>query len=113
MHLEDCLRSPVIGRDKRTGALTWSEDQPAVTVSFRAMRDVDNPQLVKVEGVSGLGLRLVDAQGEDVRLGSKGKPLFLRPEQNTLSYAVIPERTLANLNSGSYMAVVDFNLSYE
>ena len=26
------------------------------------MRDVDNPQLVKVEGVSGLGLRLVDAQ---------------------------------------------------
>ncbi|EPK1857969.1 fimbrial protein, partial [Klebsiella pneumoniae] len=73
----------------------------------------DNPQLVKVEGVSGLGLRLVDAQGEDVRLGSKGKPLFLRPEQNTLSYAVIPERTLANLNSGSYMAVVDFNLSYE
>ncbi|MDM7426974.1 fimbrial protein [Klebsiella pneumoniae] len=113
LYLEDCLRSPVIGRDKRTGALTWSEDQPAVTVSFRAMRDVDNPQLVKVEGVSGLGLRLVDAQGEDVRLGSKGKPLFLRPEQNTLSYAVIPERTLANLNSGSYMAVVDFNLSYE
>ena len=44
---------------------------------------------------------------------AKGKPLFLRPEQNTLSYAVIPERTLANLNSGSYMAVVDFNLSYE
>ncbi len=56
-------------------ALYRSEDQPAVTVSFRAMRDVDNPQLVKVEGVSGLGLRLVDAQGEDVRLGSKGKPL--------------------------------------
>lgn len=87
--------------------------QPAVTVSFRANRDADNPQLVKAQGVSGLGLRLEDGRGEDVRLGSSGKALLLTPGQNTLSYTVTPERTPASLVAGSYRAVVNFHLSYD
>lgn len=113
LRLTDCLRSPASSRDERTGALTWSDNQPAVTVSFRATRDADNPQLVKAQGVSGLGLRLATEQGEDVRLGSRGKPLLLMPGQDTLSYTVTPERTSAGLMAGSYMAVVDFHLSYD
>lgn len=113
LRLEDCLRSPAGSRDVRTGGLTWADNQPAVTVSFTATRDADNPQLVKAQGVSGLGLRLESAQGEDVRLGSRGKPLLLTPGQNTLSYRVTPERTPANLMAGSYRAVVDFHLSYD
>ncbi|EPN2807083.1 fimbrial protein [Serratia marcescens] len=111
--LTDCLPSPTGSRDLRSGGLTWAGAQPAVTVSFRATRDADNPQLVKVQGVSGLGLRLETAQGEDVRLGERGKPLLLTPGQNTLSYVVMPERTSATLMAGSYMAVVDFHLSYD
>lgn len=113
LRLEDCLRSPAGSRDVRTGGLTWADNQPAVTVSFRATRDADNPQLVKAQGVSGLGLRLENAQGEDVRLGSRGKPLLLAPGQNTLSYTITPERTPAALMAGSYRAVVDFHLSYD
>ena len=113
LRLEDCLRSPAGSRDVRTGGLTWADNQPAVTVSFRAMRDADNPQLVKAQGVSGLGLRLENAQGEDVRLGSRGKPLLLTPGQNTLSYTITPERTPAALIAGCYRAVVDFHLSYD
>lgn len=113
LRLEDCLRSPAGSRDVRTGGLTWADNQPAVTVSFRAARDADNPQLVKALGVSGLGLRLENAQGEDVRLGSRGKPLLLTPGQNTLSYTITPERTPAALMAGSYRAVVDFHLSYD
>ncbi|MCS1373844.1 fimbrial protein [Serratia marcescens] len=113
LRLEDCLRIPAGSRDVRTGGLTWADNQPAVTVSFRAMRDADNPQLVKAQGVSGLGLRLENAQGEDVRLGSRGKPLLLTPGQNTLSYTITPERTPAALIAGSYRAVVDFHLSYD
>ncbi|WP_420284039.1 fimbrial protein [Serratia liquefaciens] len=113
LRLEDCLRSPAGSRDVRTGGLTWADNQPAVTVSFRAARDADNPQLVKAQGVSGLGLRLENAQGEDVRLGSRGKPLLLTPGQNTLSYTITPERTPAALMAGSYRAVVDFHLSYD
>ncbi|EMW1017923.1 type 1 fimbrial protein [Serratia marcescens] len=113
LRLADCLRSPGGHRDSRTGSLTWADMQPAVTVSFQANRDADNPQLVKAQGVSGLGLRLEDGRGEDVRLGSSGKALLLTPGQNTLSYTVTPERTPASLVAGSYRAVVNFHLSYD
>lgn len=113
LRLTDCLRSPAGSRDVRTGSTVWADNQPAVTVSFRAIRDADNPQLVKAQGVSGLGLRLEDGQGQDVRLGSWGKPLLLTPGQNTLRYTVTPERTPAALAAGHYLAAVDFHLSYE
>lgn len=113
LRLMDCLRSPAGSRDERTGGLAWADNQPAVTVSFNAPHDADNPQLVKVQGTSGLGLRLESAQGEDVRLGGRGKPLLLTPGHNTLSYTVTPQRTPAALMAGSYRAVVDFHLSYD
>jgi type 1 fimbria pilin len=111
--LRDCLRSPAGSRDSRTGALTWANDQPAVTVTFRAMQDADNPQLVKAQGVAGLGLRVADGRGQDVRLGSRGQPLLLTPGQNSLTYRVTPERTQAPLMAGAYRATLDFSLSYD
>lgn len=113
LRLADCLSSPAGSRDVRTNNLTWADNQPAVTMSFNAPRDADNPQLVKAQGVSGLGLRLETDQGEDVRLGSPGRPLLLTPGQNTLTYRVTPERTPAGLMTGSYWAVVDFHLNYD
>ncbi|QNQ55441.1 fimbrial protein [Serratia liquefaciens] len=113
LRLADCLRSTAGSRDTRTGALSWSNEQPAVSASFRATRDANSPQLVKVQGVSGVALRIADGKGEDVRLGSRGSPLLLTPGQNTLTYTVTPERTPARLMAGSYRAVVDFHLSYD
>ncbi|CAM4155534.1 fimbrial protein [Serratia silvae] len=113
LRLTDCLRSSAGSRNVRTGGLTWADNQPAVTVSFTAPRDADNPQLVQVRGVSGLGLRLENGYGQDVWLGSRGKPLLLTPGQDSLSYTVTPERTPAALVAGSYRAVVDFQLSYD
>lgn len=113
LRLTDCLRSPASSRDLRTGGVAWANNQPAVTVSFNATRDADNPQLVKVQGVSGLALRLRDSHGRDVRLGSRGQPLLLTPGQDMLNYTVAAERTPAGLVAGSYRAVVDFHLSYD
>ncbi|MGQ8776654.1 fimbrial protein [Serratia sp. NA_112.1] len=113
LRLKDCLRTPASQRDVRTGALTWAPNQPSVSVSFRAPSDMDNPQLVKVRGVFGLGLRLLDSTGRDVRLGSRGEPLFLTPGQSSLTYTVTPERTSAPLVAGSYRAAVDFQLNYD
>ncbi|BEN13853.1 type-1 fimbrial protein [Serratia marcescens] len=113
LRLRDCLRSPARNRDERTGALYWAPDQPAVRVSFRAPADADSPQLVKAQGVSGLGLRVLDGHGRDVRLGSRGEPLWLAPGSNALNYTVVPERTAAPLRAGSYRAVVDFSLNYD
>ncbi|AVN35462.1 fimbrial protein [Serratia marcescens] len=113
LRLKDCLRTPASQLDARSGSLTWADNQPAVTVRFRAVSDMDNPQLVKAQGVSGLGLRLADPQGRDVRLGSRGEPLFLTPGQSSLVYTVTPERTRAPLVAGAYRAAVDFQLSYD
>ncbi len=113
LRLRDCLRSTAASRDERIGARSWAADQPAVRVSFRAPADADNPQLVKAQGVSGMGLRLLGPQGDDIRLGSRGKPLWLTPGSNVLNYSVIAERTGAPLRAGSFDAVVDFSLSYD
>lgn len=113
LQLLDCLRSPAGSRGSRTGGLTWAANQPAVTVSFSAPADADSPQLVQVQGVTGLALRMTDPLGQDVRLGSRGQPLFLTPGQNTLAYTVVPERTRAPLVAGAYSAAVDFRLSYD
>ncbi|MFQ6791101.1 fimbrial protein [Serratia marcescens] len=113
LRLRDCLLGPAVSRDERTGALSWALNQPAVRVAFNAPADADNPQLVKAQGVSGLGLRLLDVHGRDVRLGSRGAPLWLTPGSDTLSYTVAAERTAAALNAGAYRAVVDFALSYD
>lgn len=116
LRLQDCLRSPVgnrDSRDSRNGGLTWAAHQPAVTVSFSTVVDADNPQRVKVQGASGIALRITDLLGQDVRLGSRGQPLLLTPGQNTLTYNVAPERTRAPLVAGAYSAEVDFRLSYD
>lgn len=113
LRLRDCLHSSTSQRDERTGALSWAHNQPTVAVSFSAPSDKDNPQLVKAQGVSGLGLRLQDFRGHDVRLGSRGEPLLLTPGQNALTYTVTPERTAAPLMAGAYRAAVDFRLSYD
>ncbi|SPZ57084.1 PAP fimbrial minor pilin protein precursor [Serratia quinivorans] len=113
LRLRDCLRSSTHQRDERTGVVSWSHNQPAVTVGFSAPSDQDNPQLVKAQGVSGLGLRVQDFRGRDVRLGSRGEPLLLMPGQNALTYTVTPERTAAPLVAGAYRATLDFRLSYD
>lgn len=111
--LRDCSRGTSDSRDARTGNLLWSAVQPAVSVSFVAPADADNPQLIAVRGVSGLALRLTDEAQRDVRLGSRGAPLLLTPGQNELVYIVTPERTGASLQPGAYWAQVDVRLNYD
>ncbi|QDI20299.1 type 1 fimbrial protein [Serratia marcescens] len=113
LRLRDCLRSPAGSHDSRLGAWAWAKHEPAVTVSFSAPADVDNPQLVQVRGASGLALRLLDSNGQDIRLGSRGQPLLLTPGQNFLSYTVRAERTAALLVPGAYSATIDFRLNYD
>jgi type 1 fimbria pilin len=113
LRLEDCLRSPANNRDDRSGGLLWAPHQPAVSVSFTAPMDANNPKLVRVQGAQGLGLRLKDSQGRDVRLGERGAPLLLVPGQSVLSYSVTPERTQAPLQAGVYSAMINVRFNYD
>lgn len=113
LRFEDCQRTAGRIRSERTGNLTWSAYQPVLSVAFIAPVDADDRRLVKVQGITGVGLRLTDALGRDVQLGSRGEPLFLPLGSNTQTWHVQPTRTSAPLTSGAFRAVVDFRLNYE
>ena len=113
LRLRDCLRSPANNRDDRSGNTLWASHQPAVSVSFVAPTDGNNPQLIAVRGASGIALRMEDQLGRDIRLGSRGSPLLLSSGQDQLNYTVKPERTRAPLQAGAYSAHVYFKLNYD
>lgn len=113
LRFTDCQRTAGHIRSERTGNLTWSAFQPVLSVAFLAPADDQDSRLVKVQGVTGMGLQLTDALGRDVQLGSRGEPLFLPLGSNTQTWLVQPTRTSAVLTSGAYRAVVDFRLNYE
>lgn len=113
LRFADCRRASGSVTNERTGKLVWSAYQPVVSVAFLAPADADDPRLVKVKGLTGMGLRLTDSMGRDVRLGSQGEPLFLAHGSDTLTWYVQPIRTSAALTNGAFRAVVDFRLNYE
>ena len=109
----DCQRASGSLQSERTGNLVWSASQPVVSVAFVAPADVDDPRLVRVQGITGMGLLLTDALGRDAALGSRGEPLFLQHGNDSLTWHVQPVRTSAVLSSGAFQAAVDFRLVYE
>ena len=109
----DCQRASGSLQSEHTGNLVWSAYQPVVSVAFVAPADADDPRLVKVQGVTGMGLQLTDALGRDAGLGGRGEPLYLQHGNDTLTWHVRPVRTSAALSNGAFRAAVDFRLVYE
>lgn len=115
IRLRDCLRVQSSRHDNRTGNQVWSANQPVVSVAFLGVADADSPDLVRLQGrdVSGVGLRLMNSDHQLIQLGSWGRPGFLDPGQDELTFYVAPERTAAPLMAGPFRATVDFHLNYE
>ncbi|MFG1174700.1 fimbrial protein [Erwiniaceae bacterium CAU 1747] len=113
LKLEDCASSASRLRDRYTGNVTWSNTQPSISISFKAPMDVDNPELIGVKGARGLGLRLRDMLGRDVRIGGHATPILLTPGNNQLIYTIAPERTRADLVAGNWWALINIGLDYQ
>ncbi|EGT5658712.1 type 1 fimbrial protein [Citrobacter braakii] len=111
--LTDCSRSGGDQSDQYHGTTTWDSIQPVVTLSFTGVSDPDMPYLLKVTGVSGIGLKLSDPQGRIVRPGERGQPLIITPGDNEVEYTVTPVRTPAPLGRGAFRAVSNFEVSYD
>nr|WP_282560722.1 fimbrial protein [Providencia sp. R33] len=113
LEFRHCIRTESRMRDVRTDTPIWDAMQPVITVSFVAVSDKHFPEMLSVKGVSGLALEVTDAQRQDIRLGSQGRPQFLDAPQGTLQYFVTPVRTPEKLTEGSFSAVMDFKVDYE
>lgn len=113
LEFRNCIRTQSRLRDVRTDTPTWDAMQPIVSISFVAVSDKYYPEMLSVKGVSGLALEVTDAQGEDIRLGSRGRPQFLDVPQGSLQYFVTPVRTPEKLTEGNFSAVMDFKVDYD
>jgi P pilus assembly protein, pilin FimA len=113
IQLQDCRSISTPARDERGGGISWVQEQPAVTVRFIGAADADNSELVKVTGIEGVGLRVEDQNGRDIRLGSRGRPLLLASGLNSLNYTITPERTSRSLTAGEFRAEMNLEFKYD
>ena len=113
LKLQGCVRSEGGRRDDRLGTLLWSASEPVATLTFSAVSDPDTPELIKVEGASGVGLRVQDVQGRNLHLGQTAPVWFVTPGDSQLTYYIRPERTAAPLRPGAFRASLNVNLSYD
>ncbi|WDZ51805.1 fimbrial protein [Acinetobacter vivianii] len=111
--LEGCLRSAGRVMDQQKNTLAWSSQQPIVTMTFAGVATESNPNLFRVNGATGIGLRLIDSKGQQIRPGIRSEPWFLNPGDNTLQFSVALERTATKLMADSYNATLDFQIHYQ
>ncbi|PIJ48563.1 hypothetical protein BL250_16060 [Erwinia sp. OLTSP20] len=111
LYLRDCLTRSDLSSGKNTTTI-----QPTISIIFQGETDSDNSQLLAVKGASGMGLRLLDVNKNDLHIGTAGgpqSPTILTPDSSQLTYYVVPERTSGPLIAGAWRAVVDFKLNYD
>lgn len=113
LKLLGCVRSEGGRRDDRLGTLYWSASEPVATLTFNAVSDPDTPELIKVVGASGLGLRVQDVQGRNLHLGQTAPVWFVTPGDSQLTYYIRPERTASALRPGAFHASLNVNLAYD
>lgn len=113
LRLRDC---PVLGNwSSNITPLTEtvSTQPPPYRARFVAKADDTNPDLVKVTGASGIGLRLRDSRGQTVKLSRESDTLLLTPGQDRVTFTLAPERTAAPFTAGPYHALINFSMIYE
>lgn len=113
LYLRDCPEIPTRSANITALTHTRSTQQPGYQARFVAATDALNPDLIKVTGVSGIGLRLKDSRGKTVKMAQQSDTVLLNPGQDTVSFTLAPERTTAPLVAGSYHALINFSMIYQ
>lgn len=113
LYLRDCPEIPTRSANITPLTHTRSAQQPGYQARFVAATDALNPDLIKVTGVSGIGLRLKDSRGQTVKMAQQSDTVLLNPGQDTVNFTLAAERTAAPLVAGPFHAVINFNMIYE
>ncbi|WP_299999182.1 fimbrial protein [uncultured Cedecea sp.] len=113
LELIDCIDAPTALINRRTNTVSWSTDQTGVKVRFVSPAVPFYPELIKLNGIEGIGLQLSDDKGNVLPLGQNSAPQVVGPGQGTLSYYLTPIRVSDSLRPGAYNALVSFELVYD
>ncbi|WP_312983804.1 fimbrial protein [Atlantibacter sp.] len=113
LYLRDCPELGNWGTNITPLTETVSTLQPPYKARVVAVADESNPDLIKVTGASGIGLRLRDSRGETVKFSRYSDVVLLNPGQNQVTFTIAPERTSAPFAAGPYYAVIHFSMIYQ
>ncbi|WP_313080852.1 fimbrial protein [Atlantibacter sp.] len=113
LYLHDCPELSHWSTNITPMTETVSTQQPPYKARFVAVSDESNPDLVKVVGAGGIGLRLKDSRGKTVKFSRYSDALLLNPGQDQVTFTLAPERTAAPFMAGSYHAVINFSMIYQ
>jgi len=113
LYLRDCPEIPTRSANITPLTHTRSTQQPGYQARFVAPTDALNPDLIKVTGVSGIGLRLKDSHGQTVKMAQQSDTVLLNPGQDMVNFTLAPERTTAPLVVGPYHALINFSMIYQ
>ncbi|EBH1886804.1 hypothetical protein FKD80_20945 [Salmonella enterica] len=86
--------------------------QPLVEVYFSAVADNYNHELIRMEGVSGVGIRIMDQFRNNIAINSFDKTTELTAGDNILSFRLAPEKTTDSLSVGKFNSLFNFHLKY-
>lgn len=110
--LHGCFRRIGEGTDNVKLIHVLDPIQPSIRVNFFGVADKNSPQLLKVSGITGVGIRITNEHDRDVRLGQSGEPHLLDNGDNQMLYKVALERTRAPLSAGYYRSEINFTIDY-
>ncbi|WP_272690366.1 MULTISPECIES: fimbrial protein [Providencia] len=113
IELLDCIETPTVLRDDKSGNITWSTSQPGMKIRFIAPVVPFRPSIARVEGVTGLGLQITNLKGNEIVFGEYSEPQLISSGQNILTYYVAPVRVAEKLQAGAYRSVISFQITYE
>ena len=83
-----------------------------IALSFIGETDGIHPGLLKLQGVRGLGLRVLDNHGKPLILNQGRYPYLLPIGDSNLQFTAVLESTQKNVSSGSYYGMMRLMLEY-
>ncbi|ELY5829686.1 fimbrial protein [Cronobacter turicensis] len=113
IYLRNCPELPSWSSNITPMTTTVSTMQPIYKASFTGAVDELNPELIKVFGASGIGLRLRDSRGKSVILSDDGDAVLLNPGQDQVIFTLAAERNGALFVPGPYHSVINFCMIYQ
>ncbi|EKY3199108.1 type 1 fimbrial protein [Cronobacter turicensis] len=113
IYLHDCPELSTWSTNITPITTTVSAIQPNYKARFTGVSDDYNPELIKVAGASGVGLRLRDSRGKSVILGRSSDAVLLNPGQNLVTFTLQAERNGAAFVPGPYHSVINFSMMYQ
>ncbi|MBP6120839.1 MULTISPECIES: fimbrial protein [Providencia] len=113
IELLDCLEVQTELQNFQMGQSVWSTTQPAVKVRFIAPTVPQYTDIIRVNGIQGLGLQVMNVAGQVLPIGKDSNPMLIASGQNRLTYYVTAVRTSGPLIPGAFSALIAFEMLYD